>query len=201
MNEILKPAGEWIAQNVSLTVLIVIFILSIFFKIPKKEVNVLGWFVGWVGKSFTRELRNDIQGMKTDSNKQISDLRTDLDAFEERTNTSIAQMQSGTTQNCELLKTRLDAMEKSNDMQTVRQIKTHVLNFANSCMNGGRHTVKDFRNIIKENKEYEALVEKYGLVNDVYKDDFEYIMEVYHECKRTRSFLNDNGEPLEDDDE
>ena len=189
MNEILKPAGEWIAQNVSLTVLIVIFILSIFFKIPKKEVNVLGWFVGWVGKAFTRELRNDIQGMKTDSNKQISDLRSDLDAFEERTNTAISNMQSGTNSNCELLKTRLDAMEKSNDMQTIRQIKTHVLDFANSCRNGTRHTMEDFKNVLSDNAEYEVLVEKYKLKNDVYVEDLKFIKNIYQHCLETNSSL------------
>lgn len=189
MNEILKPAGEWIAQNVSLTVLIVIFILSIFFKIPKKEINVLGWFVGWIGKAFTRELRNDIRDMKKDSNKQIIELRTDLDAFEERTKASISEMKNGTNVNCELLKGRLDAMEKSNDMQSIRQIKAHVLDFANSCRNGVKHTMEDFKNVLSDNAEYEALVEKYHLKNDVYTEDLKFIKTIYQHCLETNSFL------------
>lgn len=218
MGEISKAVGQWIVGNVGWTVIIILFLLSCLFKVAKKEIDPLGWVVSWIGKAFTKDVRNDIatlktntdakfdemktkvEELKTDYNDKISGLRDDLDAFESSTNKSIKDMKVGTTSNCELLKTRLDAMEKSNDMQTVRQIKAHVLDFANSCMNGRKHTFRDFRNIIKENKQYETLVEKYGLVNDVYKDDFEFIMEIYHDCKKNRSFLNDNGEPFVEDD-
>lgn len=189
MSEFFKPAAQWLQQNVPLTIIIVLLVLSIFFKIPKKEVNILGWFVGWIGKAFTRSLRDDIKDMKNDSNQQIQDLRDDLDEFETKTNASIEALQNGTNANCSMLKTRLDAMEKSNDMQTVRQIKAHVLDFANSCLNNRKHTKQDFENIIKENEDYEELVEKYDLKNDVYAEDFKYIMKVYHECQDKHSFL------------
>lgn len=218
MGEISKAVGQWVVANVGWTIIIILFLLSCLFKVAKKEIDPLGWVVGWIGKAFTKDVRNDIatlktntdakfdemktkvEELKTDYNDKISGLRDDLDAFESSTNQNIKDMRVGTSSNCELLKTRLDAMEKSNDMQTVRQIKAHVLDFANSCMNGRKHTFRDFRNIIKENKQYETLVEKYGLVNDVYKDDFEFIMEIYHDCKKNRSFLNDNGEPFVEDD-
>ena len=223
MGEISKAVGQWVLDNVGWSLVLVLFVLSCFFKIIKKEIDPLGWVVGWFGKAFTQDVRKDvallrattdakfeevkadraakIEELKKDYNDKIADLRADLDGFETSTNKSIGEMQSGTADNCDLLKKRLDAMEKSNDMQTVRQIKAHVLSFANSCMNGVKHTVRDFRNIIKENKEYEALVAKYGLVNDVYKDDFEYIMEVYRDCKKNRSFLMDNGQPFDEEDE
>lgn len=191
MSEFLKPAGQWLSQNVPLAVILVLLVLSIFFKIPKKEVNILGWFVGWVGKAFTKSLRDDIHTMKADSNQQISDLRTDLDDFERTTNESIAALQTGTNNNCTMLKDRLDAMEKSNDMQTVRQIKAHVLDFANSCLNHRKHTKKDFDNIIKENEDYEELCKKHNLKNDVYTEDFAYIMKIYHRCQDEDSFLRD----------
>jgi len=223
MGEISKTIGQWIVGNVGWTVLIILFLLSCLFKIAKKEIDPLGWVIGWFGRMFTRDVRKDVADLKVetqkkfdevkkdreakvnelknDYNEKIADLRADLDGFEASTNASINSMKHGTNTNCELLKTRLDQMEKSNDMQTVRQIKAHVLDFANSCMNGRRHTVREFRNIIKENKEYESIVAKYNLENDVYKNDFEYIMEIYHDCKKNRSFLMDNGEPFEEDDE
>lgn len=200
MSEFLKPAGQWISQNIPLTVLIVFLILSLFFKIAKIEINPLGWLLGLLGKSLTKDLKKTVLELKDDTNEKIddtnnkiADLRSDLDAFEERTNSSINEMRSGTNTNCELLKTRLDQMEKSNDMQTVRQIKAHVLDFANSCLNHRKHTKKDFDNIIKENEEYEALVKKYSLKNDVYKEDFAYIMKVYHSCQDKDNFLRDDG--------
>lgn len=223
MGEISKVVGQWIIDHVGFSTLIFLFILSCLFKIAKKEIDPLGWVIGWFGKAFTRDVRKDvadlkkstalqfegvkkdrevkIQELKDDYERQIKELRDDLDGFETSTNKSIGDMQSGTHDNCLLLKDRLDAMEKSNDMQTIRQIKTHVLDFANSCMNGRKHTVRDFRNIIKENKEYETLIAKYGMKNDVYTDDFEYIMEIYHDCKKNRSFLMDNGQPFEEDED
>ena len=192
MGEILKPAGQLIAEHVPLAVLVAILLFCLFFKIPKKEVRPIEWLIGWLGKHFTRQLRLDIQSMKEDSNRQIQDLRSDLDAFEERTNRSINDIQEGTNANCTILKNRLGDMERSNDMQTIRQIKAHVLDFANSCLNKRRHTKQDFENIIHENEEYEKLLEKYtDLTNDVYTEDFKYIMKVYNKCLEERSFLKD----------
>lgn len=221
MSEISKAVGQWILGNVGWTVIIILFLLSCVFKISKKEIDPLGWVIGWFGKAFTKDVRKDVADLKKETNqkfdevkkdwaskidelkkdydKKITDLRTDLDSFEERTNNSISEMKNGTTHNCEMLKTRLDLMEKSNDMQTVRQIKGHVLDFANSCLNKRKHTKQDFENIIKENEEYETLVAKYGLKNDVYTEDFNYIMDIYHECKKNRSFLMDNGQPYKDE--
>ena len=213
MGEISKAVGQWIVSNVGWTVIIFLFILSGLFKITKIELNPIGWIIGWIGKHFTQEVRKDvaefktetndkfeeikkdraesIKDLKNDYNKQIADLRLDLDAFELKTNTSIDEMKSGTSRNCEILKSRLDLMEKSNDMQTVRQIKAHVLDFANSCMNKRKHTKMDFENIIKENQEYEELVKKYDLQNNVYAEDYAYIMKIYHHCQESNSFLKD----------
>lgn len=215
MSEIAKTVGQWIVGNVGWTVIIFLFILSSIFKIAKKEIDPLGWVIGWFGKAFTKDVRKDvadlkdetqrkfdeikidraasIQELKTDYNEKISELRSDLDAFETKTNDSITEMKQGTSVNCEILKNRLDMMEKSNDMQTVRQIKAHVLDFANSCLNHRKHTKKDFDNIIKENEDYEEFVRKYNLTNDVYKEDFSYIMKIYHKCQDEDSFLKDEG--------
>lgn len=221
MSEITKAVGQWILENVGWTVIIILFLLSCFFKIAKKEIDPLGWVIGIIGKPLTKDVRKDIADLKQNTDNQfskiktdraskveelkldydskISDLRSDLDGFEERTNGSIDAinqnvngMTTATNRNCQLLKTRLDKMEKSNDMQTIRQIKAHVLDFANSCLNKRRHTKKEFENIIKENEEYEKLVKKYKLKNDVYKEDFEYIMKVFHKCQEEGSFLKES---------
>lgn len=195
MSEIAKTAGQWMVNHLGLAIVIGLFILSCFFKIVKKEIDPLGWVIGWIGKALTKDVRKDVQDLKNETNEKITDLRSDLDGFEERTNASIDEMKTNTSNNCELLKTRLDRIEeankRSNDMQTIRQIKAHVLDFANSCMNKRKHTKKDFENIIEENTQYEALVKEYHLVNDVYTEDFSFIMKVYHKCQEEGSFLNE----------
>lgn len=214
MSEVTKAVGQWIVSNVGWSVLILLFILSMFFKITQIEVDPLGWLIGWIGKALTKNVRNDIadlkkenekkfeevkkdrsskiQELKEDYESKISGLRKDLDAFEGATNKSIKELKSGTTSNCNMMKKRMDQMEKSNDMQTVRQIKAHVLDFANSCLNKRRHTKQDFDNIIMEDEEYQRLAKKYKLVNGVYKEDFDFIMKCYHKCQDENSFLKES---------
>lgn len=219
MSEVTKAVGQWIVGNVGWSVLILLFVLSMFFKITKKEIDPLGWVIGWFGKALTRDVRKDVSDLKKstddkfeeikkdrsdkvdelkkDYNDKIRGLRDDLDSFEKSTNKSIDEIKIGTAENCEKLKKRLDEMEsasiRSNDMQTIRQIKAHVLDFANSCMNHRRHTKKEFENIIEENTTYEGLIKKYRIKNDVYAEDFKFVMDVYHQCQKEGSFLNESG--------
>ena len=211
MGEISKAVGQWIVANVGWSVIIFLFIISGLFKIVKIEINPIGWLVGCIGKALTKDVRNDISALKEstdqkfkdiredriikiaelkgDYEQQIKDLRDDLDEFERVAKEKLAVAREESAMNCNSVTSRLDEMQKSNDMQTVRQIKGHVLDFANSCLNGGKHTKQDFENIIKENEEYEELVKKYGLRNDVYTEDFKYIMDIYHKCQKEHSFL------------
>jgi len=192
MSEISKAVGQWIVGNVGWAVVIVLFILSGIFKLTKIEINPLGWLVGWIGKNLTKDVRKDVADLKTDYNTKITDLKDDIDSFEQRTNAAIDEMKSGTSLNCEALKKRLDQIEKSNDLQSVRQIRGHILNFANSCMNGIKHTQKDFDNIFEEDKEYKKFVKKHKVVNARYKEDFEFIVKCYHKCQEENSFLKES---------
>ena len=198
-SEIGKTIGQWIIGHVGWSILIVLFLLSCFFKIAKKEIDPLGWVIGLFGKALTKDVRKDIKELKADSDSKIADLDTkltdlrgDFDDFKTETNNSIKQIQCGTNANCDQLKKRLAQIEKSNDLQTVRQIKAHVLDFANSCLNGRKHTKKEFENIMKENEDYEKLCKKYRLKNSVYKEDYAFVLKVYHKCQEDGSFLKES---------
>lgn len=193
MSEVSKTVGQWIVENWGWAAVIFLFLLQGLFKITKIEINPLGWLIGWIGKNFTKDVRQDVADLKKDTEEKITALQSDLDTFEKKTDKNINEMKKGTADNCKLLKKRLDNVEKSNDMQTVRQIRAHVLDFANSCMNKRKHTKNEFETIIKENTDYEALVKKYRLKNDVYKEDYEFIMNVYHDCQKNGTFLNEGS--------
>lgn len=218
MGEVEKTVGQILISNLSLTVLVALFILSSLFKIVKKEIDPLGWLMTWVGKKITKNVREDLANLqtetkeefgkikkdraskvdelKTDYNKQIKDLRQDLDGFEKRTDSNINDMKAGTMNNCRELKRRMDEMEaaqqKSNDMQTIQNIRSHILDFANSCFNKRRHTKREFENIIDENSRYEELIEKYEIKNNVYKEDYDFIIKIYHKCQEEGSFLKES---------
>lgn len=199
MSELSKAVGQLIANNLGMVAIVVIVVLSwllkALFKIHKKEIDPLKWIFGKIGEALTRNVRGDIASLKEDTNRKIGELRTDLDNFETRTNESIDEMKSGTVANCETLKRRLDEMEaaqqRSNDMQTIQTIRAHILDFANSCFNKRKHTKQEFENIINENAVYEELIQKYDIKNNIYKEDYGFVMKCYHKCQEEGTFLKE----------
>ena len=196
MAEISKAVGQWIVANVGWSVVIFLFAISALFKITKIEVNPIGWILGVIGKSLNKdtnkkieETNKKIDELKKDSDKQIEDLRTDLDDFEKSTNETMSGIQKVSSANCKVVKREVEAIKKSNDMQTIRQIRAHVLDFANSCMNHRPHTKQDFENIIDENTLYESLVKKYRIKNKVYDEDYKFVMKIYHDHQNNNTFL------------
>ena len=190
-----KAIAQWMLSHVGLSIIIFLFILSCLFKLTKREIDPLGAVISWIGRKLTKDLRSDVEGMKSGTDTKISTLKTDLDNFEKKTSKDIDEIKKGTAKNCAELKVRLDQMEtaqqKSNDMQTVQTIRAHILDFANSCFNKRKHTKREFENIIDENTLYEELVRKYNIKNNVYKEDYDFIMKIYHQCQEEGSFLKE----------
>jgi len=75
------------------------------------------------------------------------------------------------------------------DRQRMSTIRSLVLDFSNTLLNGRRHTKEEFDHIIAENHNYEALVAKYGISNDVYTEAYAYILRIYRQCLDRHSFL------------
>lgn len=75
------------------------------------------------------------------------------------------------------------------DRQRMANIRSLVLDFSNSCLNGRKHTREEFDHVIAENHNYENLVRKYGVTNDVYTEAYGYILRVYRACLDGHKFL------------
>lgn len=69
------------------------------------------------------------------------------------------------------------------------RIRWEVLEYANSCRNGRRHTKDEFQHIITLNTKYKNLLEKTGDQNGVFDAEYEYIKELYAERQRKNDFL------------
>ena len=193
MGEISKEVGQWIVHNVGWSVIIVLFILSCLFKITKIEVDPLGWFISWIGKLLTKNVRADIADLKTETNTQILELKRDtsdkFDTLEAKTEAALDALKDRSNRNDEELDKRLREIELNQDHMAAARIKNHVLTFSRRCRNGEKHTKEDFMNLIEENVEYERLVQKHGWKNDVYKEDYTYFLEEYRRCIRENDFL------------
>lgn len=83
------------------------------------------------------------------------------------------------------------------DKQRMATIRSLVLDFSNSCINGRQHTKEEFDHVIAENANYEELVKRYKVKNDVYTEAYAYIMRIYRKLLDTRGFLRTPTEQTE----
>ena len=170
MNEIVKPAAQWISQNIGWTAVLILFIFSLFFEFSKIKLSPITAFLRWVGDRLTGGLKADIESLRTDTEAKIQEL-------DEKTSAALEEIKNSADFNCKKTQIKLDEIERQQDIMAAARIKAHVLNFSRSLRIGEKHTEEDFQNLIKENEEYEALVKKHNWTNDVYKADYEYFYE------------------------
>lgn len=69
------------------------------------------------------------------------------------------------------------------------RIRYEVLDFANSCRNGRKHTKSEFEHIIELNTKYEDLMEKLKEENGVFAADYSYVYGLYQYCLKENKFL------------
>lgn len=84
---------------------------------------------------------------------------------------------------------RLDAVEQTIDGNEISRIRWEVLDFANSCRNGRRHTKDEFDHIISENDKYHKLLDKYEMENGVFDAEYAYILKLHQRCQEQNDFL------------
>lgn len=99
------------------------------------------------------------------------------------------KLTSDIKEDIEKINERIDEQQEAIDMSRISNIRSLVLDFANSCRNGRRHSKEEYKHIMNENNDYQELVKKYKITNDVYKEDYNFVLEKYRECLHDNSFL------------
>lgn len=69
-------------------------------------------------------------------------------------------------------------------------MRSTILDFANSCMNGKNHTKEEFEHVIDIHTQYEETIVQRGLKNGRVDLAFKYISELYTKCLNENSFLD-----------
>lgn len=69
------------------------------------------------------------------------------------------------------------------------RIRWEILDFANSCRNGRRHTKDEFQHIITLNDKYKNLLAITGDKNGVFEAEYDYIRRLYEERQEKNDFL------------
>lgn len=156
----MEDTANQILEWFSNNIVFVVAALSLFVEIVPVKWCPISSLMKWLGKTLTADIRADIGTLQ----------------------------QAMSNDNDEITK-RLDEQEKSIDMSRIGSIRTLVLDFANSCRNGQKHSKQQFNHVMSENGEYVKLIDKYKLQNDVYKLDYEFIQHCYKDCMDNNSFL------------
>ena len=69
------------------------------------------------------------------------------------------------------------------------RIRWEVLDFANTCRNGIRHTKDEFQHVIDLNQKYKKLLKRTNDENGVYDAEYDYIRDLYAERQKKNDFL------------
>ena len=79
------------------------------------------------------------------------------------------------------LSTKIQEVSDRNDENEKDRIRWEILDFANSCRNGRKHSKEEYNHVIELRVKYEKLLEKTGDENGVFEEDYKYIQSLYME--------------------
>ena len=83
----------------------------------------------------------------------------------------------------------VDALSKQRKEDEKDRIRWEILDFANSCRNGRRHTKDEYQHIITLNDKYIKLLQETDDHNGVFEAEYEYIQKLYKERQEKNDFL------------
>ena len=84
---------------------------------------------------------------------------------------------------------KIDDLFKQVDENEKDRIRWEVLDFANSCRNGRKHTRDEFQHIVALHDKYKKLLEKTKDTNGVFDLEYKYIQDLYAERLEKNDFL------------
>ena len=148
---------------------IVLFLMSVGIDIiPKIKWSPWSTLIKWVGSRFNAK----IDGKVDDLRKEIKDLDTKIDNVQTELTKHIAE----------------------SEIKALHDTRRDILEFANACMNGRKHTKEQFDFVIKQCDDYEAYIKKNDVKNGVIEAAIKEIRRLYGKCIREHAFLKEGIE-------
>ena len=87
------------------------------------------------------------------------------------------------------LKDEVDKLASKVDENEIDRIRWEILDFANSCRSGKKHTYDEFVHVIDLNKKYHKILKERGLTNGQIDLEYSYIEEIFKHCQTENKFL------------
>lgn len=133
--------------------------LSFVVQITPIKWNPWSSLVKWVGKLINTPVMDEIQSLKQEMKTEIDSVKADLK------------------------ESKSEQQENEKD-----RIRWEILDFANSCRNGRKHTKDEYEHIFRMNDKYEKLL-KPGEKNSYFEAEYEYIKHLHAERQEKNDFL------------
>lgn len=99
------------------------------------------------------------------------------------------KLNGDTNNQLETISSQLEIVSGRIDKIEINDMRSQILDFANSCMNERNHTKEEFEHIIDIHTQYEDIISKRGMTNGRVDLAFRYISDLYTICLNENSFL------------
>ena len=109
----------------------------------------------------------------------------------DRLNSKLLERLKGLETEMTKIKDSLNNHIRESEVKDLQDTRRDILEFANSCMNGRRHTKEQFDFIIKECDDYESYIEKNDIKNGVVTSAIREIRRLNDKCIQENSFLKE----------
>ena len=155
---------------------VLIFLMSIGIEIiPKIKWNPWSTLFKWIGSRFNKQI-----------DTKLETVRGEIKALDEK----VENLQ------LEVSKVQGDLKDhiKESEIKSLQDTRRDILDFANACMNGRKHTKEQFEFVIKQCDEYEAYIQKTDTKNGVIETAIKEIRRLYEKCVHENSFLKEGEE-------
>lgn len=104
------------------------------------------------------------------------------------------KLNSGIDKKVSEIEAKLDKHIADDETEKLETKRRDILDFANACMNGRRHTQEQFNFVIKKCDEYELYIEKNHIKNGEISSAISEIRRLYTKCRQRNSFLKEGEE-------
>lgn len=149
------------------------FVLSLFIEWrPEFKWNPWTALFKWIGSRFNKQIDGKIETVRG----EIKALDKKVDHLQ----TEVGKVQGDLTDHI-----------KESEIKTLQDTRRDILDFANACMNGRKHTKEQFDFVIKQCDEYETYIRKTETKNGVIETAIKEIRRLYEKCVHENSFLKE----------
>ena len=109
----------------------------------------------------------------------------------DRLNSKLLERLKGLETEMTKIKDSLNDHIRESEVKDLQDTRRDILEFANACMNGRRHTKEQFDFIIKECDDYESYIEKNDVKNGVVTSAIREIRRLNDKCIQENSLLKE----------